>query len=136
LLAGTPGPEARERLTAMIVEQIGAILRMNPADIDPDRRLADIGIDSLLGLEIQLSLEQKLQIQLPLTALGAAKSVSDVVKYLMSKRTASIDEPANVTAAMSEQLLSRHGGRSEIDAELEEAATEVEARRSALTRFA
>jgi phthiocerol/phenolphthiocerol synthesis type-I polyketide synthase C len=69
LLQKTPD-EARALVQAVLAEIIGEVLRL-PADrLRPQAKLADIGIDSLINVEVRLAIEERFGANLPLVTIS------------------------------------------------------------------
>jgi NADPH:quinone reductase-like Zn-dependent oxidoreductase/acyl carrier protein len=70
LLRDLPSDEREERLRAIVDERVAAVLSLHstgPSAFDRDAPLADLGLDSLLALELRLTLDRELEIELPPT---------------------------------------------------------------------
>ncbi|HXP30307.1 MAG TPA: SDR family NAD(P)-dependent oxidoreductase [Stellaceae bacterium] len=75
--------EARELVLALLVEEVGRILRLPAETIDPQRPLPEIGMDSLMAVELRLALERRLGINLPLLALSDGTSLASMAAKLL-----------------------------------------------------
>jgi len=75
-------PDATERILETIVEEIAGVLRLPPREIDRHRPLADIGMDSLMMLELRLKVETTLRIDLPMMSLANGISAADVARRI------------------------------------------------------
>jgi NADPH:quinone reductase-like Zn-dependent oxidoreductase/NAD(P)-dependent dehydrogenase (short-subunit alcohol dehydrogenase family)/acyl carrier protein len=104
-LAAMPAEEARARVAEMLCVEIGRVLRTPAAHIDRAKPLWDIGVDSLMEVELRLAAEQRLGIEVPLMSIGGAGSLNDlagrIVKHIREKGT-------NVLAAEVATLAQRH----------------------------
>jgi phthiocerol/phenolphthiocerol synthesis type-I polyketide synthase C len=98
--------EVFDALISITIEEISHILRIAPDTIDPNQSLAEIGMDSLMGLELRLSFENKFGIELPLLAIGDL-SVASLTRKLITEL--SDDGEANSEEDVAESLLSIHG---------------------------
>jgi acyl carrier protein len=143
LLRGKPEAAARELVTGLIARQVAAILRVAADDIDPRRPLAEIGMDSLMGLELKMAVEQRFGVELPLMAMTAGKSLADIVGHMITQLRPRTDEPSLPDApdetpavAHGRPLLDQHGVGAVADEGLDRLAEAVEKRRKATTRFA
>ncbi|HEV2300735.1 MAG TPA: acyl carrier protein, partial [Stellaceae bacterium] len=77
------GPQhAIEVLKAAVAKEAAAVLRLPAGAIDPNRPLAEIGMDSLMALELRLALERRLAIDLPLFSLADGTSVAALAECL------------------------------------------------------
>jgi phthiocerol/phenolphthiocerol synthesis type-I polyketide synthase C len=83
-ISGKTDSEARGIVIAVLVSEIARILRVAEDGVSPMRPLAEIGMDSLMALELRLGLEERLGIELPLLSLGE-KSVSDVAGHVLAR---------------------------------------------------
>ena len=77
-------PEAALTLLKTIVgEEAGAILRLPASSIDPLRPLSEMGMDSLMAVELRLALENRLRVDLPLMSLAEGTSVASIAVRLV-----------------------------------------------------
>jgi len=81
-LAGLDAAEALALLKTAVAEEAASILRLPAAGIDPSRPLSEIGMDSLMAVELRLALESRLRIQLPLMSLAEGTSVASIAARL------------------------------------------------------
>lgn len=95
-------PEEREPIIAQAVrEVIGSVLRVKPDSLRDDQPLTDLGLDSLMGVEIENSLEATIGVALPPTSLMRARTVGQIASLMaghMGGKTA-VATPAPVTPA-------------------------------------
>ncbi len=84
-LASLPTDEARSRIVAMLVGEIARIMRAAPDQVDPLRPLAELGVDSLMGVELRLAAEEKLGVDIPLLAIGGAGSITDLAERCLKQ---------------------------------------------------
>jgi phthiocerol/phenolphthiocerol synthesis type-I polyketide synthase C len=74
--------EALALLKTAVAEEAAGILRLSVAGIDEFRPLSEMGMDSLMAVELRLALESRLRIDLPLMSLAEGTSVASIVKRL------------------------------------------------------
>jgi acyl carrier protein len=68
-------PAEKEAVIAQAVrEVVGAVLRVKPDTLRDDQPLTDLGLDSLMGVEIENSLEAAIGVALPPTSLMSARN--------------------------------------------------------------
>jgi phthiocerol/phenolphthiocerol synthesis type-I polyketide synthase C len=78
-------PEAALALLRTVVaEEAARILRLPAGGIDPRRPLSQLGMDSLMAVELRLALETRLRIDLPLVSLTEGTSVASIAARLGS----------------------------------------------------
>src|SRR6516165_7845389 len=76
-------PEAALTLLKTVVaEEAATILRLPGEGIDPLRPLSEIGMDSLMAVELRLALESRLRVDLPLVSLTEGTSVASIAARL------------------------------------------------------
>jgi acyl carrier protein len=81
-IESTP-PEERESVIAQAVREIvGSVLRVKPDSLRDDQPLTDLGLDSLMGAEIENSLESAIGVGLPPTSLMRARTVSQIAALI------------------------------------------------------
>ena len=111
-----------EELSAAVKDllraEVAEILRMAPDKIDPDRSVYELGLDSLMGVELVLAIESRFGIQLSVMALSESPTISKLADKLISqlKPTASGDEdvaPQSSTADQVQHVATQHG--SDVD---------------------
>jgi phthiocerol/phenolphthiocerol synthesis type-I polyketide synthase C len=68
----------------MLKEEIGEILRISPEKIEDARSLYDMGLDSLMGVELGLAIESRFGIKLPVLALSESPTIAKLAEKLIS----------------------------------------------------
>jgi acyl transferase domain-containing protein/acyl carrier protein len=71
-------------LQSIVSEEVARILRLSPDTIVPARPLSQLGMDSLMAVELRLALEARLRVDLPLLSLGEGTSVASIAARLGS----------------------------------------------------
>src|SRR5207302_4445504 len=69
-------------LKTVVAEEAANILRLPAAGIDTLRPLSEMGMDSLMAVELRLALENRLRIDLPLMSLAEGTSVASIATRL------------------------------------------------------
>lgn len=85
--------EVRELVAAAVVTQVARVLRAREETIQRTRLLAEMGLDSLMALELGLNLEKTFGIEIPLTVSAADLTI----------------------AKLADRIIAQAGGRSEPD---------------------
>ena len=76
-------PEEREAVIAQAVrEVVGSVLRVKPDTLRDDQPLTDLGLDSLMGVEIENSLEAAVGVALPPTSLMRARTIGQIATLI------------------------------------------------------
>jgi phthiocerol/phenolphthiocerol synthesis type-I polyketide synthase C len=112
LMAELPPDELLATFKQMLKDEIGEILRIAPDKIDDARSLYDMGLDSLMGVELGLAIESRFGIKLPVMALSESPTIAKLAEKLIALLRATSapkqsDEAADV-AAQVRQAVSQH----------------------------
>jgi acyl carrier protein len=81
-LAALEPEEALALLKTIVAEEAATILRLPAGGIDPLRPLSEVGMDSLMAVELRLALESRLRVDLPLVSLAEGTSVASIAARL------------------------------------------------------
>ncbi|WP_342237095.1 type I polyketide synthase [Inquilinus sp. OTU3971] len=116
MIAGRTDAEAQAIVTETMLAEIGRILRMPPADIDPDRAFAELGMDSLMGLELDAAMQNRYGIDLPFLSIGAGLTLSELSTRIVAKLRggAPAASPEAQPPGEAAQLIAKH-----VEADLE-----------------
>src|SRR5205085_10753200 len=76
-------PAEKEAIIAQAVrEVVGSVLRVKPDRLRDDQPLTDLGLDSLMGVEFENSLEAAVGIALPPTSLMRARTIGQIAALM------------------------------------------------------
>jgi acyl carrier protein len=76
-------PEDLEGIIGLAVrDAVGSVLRVKPESLRDDQPLTDLGLDSLMGVEIENSIEAAIGIALPPTSLMRARTIGQIVTLI------------------------------------------------------
>jgi acyl carrier protein len=79
----TAAPEELEGVISLAVrDAVGSVLRVKPESLRDDQPLTDLGLDSLMGVEIENSIEAAIGIALPPTSLMRARTIGQIVTLI------------------------------------------------------
>jgi NAD(P)-dependent dehydrogenase (short-subunit alcohol dehydrogenase family)/acyl carrier protein len=91
-------PEELEGLIRQAVrDAVGSVLRVKPDTLRDDQPLTDLGLDSLMGVEIENSIESSLGVALPPASLIRARTIGQIVALLGEQMGAKKSEGAAST---------------------------------------
>ncbi len=131
-IAGLGDAEARTLLREVLGREVAGILRLPPDAVTGTAALSELGMDSLMALELRLTLEKKFGFELPLLSIGSGRTLDDLAAVALGSlrspetaASAATAAPALVLAPEEAALAARHGVR--LDAESIEALTEMAA---------
>ncbi len=93
LLAGKTPEEVRALLQETVRKEAAKILCLSPERMDPSKSLNDLGMDSLMAVEMALALEQKLGIPLPAMALSESGGSIEKLSAKLAEKLS--DQPSD-----------------------------------------
>ena len=113
LIAGKTAEEVRGIVQSLIVQEVAQILCIGADRIDPVRSLHDLGMDSLMAVELALGLEKRFGIQLPAMMLGEGPTVERVTMRIVERMLGGDDQDGvssgdHIDAAVT-TLAAQHG---------------------------
>ena len=101
-------PEEKEAVICQAVrEVVGSVLRVKPDSLRDDQPLTDLGLDSLMGVEIENSLEAAIGVALPPTSLMRARTIGQIATLIashMGGKTAPAPAAKPAEAAPAEEV--------------------------------
>lgn len=98
-IESAPADKRAEIIVLAVLDVVGSVLRVKPENLRPDQPLTDLGLDSLMAVEIETSLESALGVALPPASLMRARTIAQIAsligEYLDgSKKSASPTAPS------------------------------------------
>lgn len=110
MVEGKSVPEVEEILHGLIAAELSFILKLAENNITSDKVLRDIGLDSLMAMELGTSFQQKTGIDLPLSSISDTTTVGNIVgklkdKLLGQRSGASPDEGQELFEALTSKHL-------------------------------
>jgi len=117
----------------ILKEELSQILLISKEKIDPNHSMYDMGLDSLMGVELMIAIESRFDVQIPVMALSEAPTLSKLAERLIAQlrgeKTASDDKAGNTPIQNNKEstdilanindLAKRHGSdvtQTQIDA--------------------
>ncbi len=98
-IESAPEDKRTDIIVLAVLDVVGSVLRVKPENLRPDQPLTDLGLDSLMAVEIETSLESSLGVALPPASLMRARTIAQIAaliaEYLTgSKSSSPTKEPA------------------------------------------
>ncbi len=114
MIEGKSPQEAEDILYDLVAGEIAAILRVSKDTISRNKILKEIGLDSLMAVELGISFQQNTGFDMPLSGVADNTTVGDVARKLydkVSKRDNGSDEDGEPTDnKIVNELAQRHTG--------------------------
>ncbi len=114
LVEGKTQEEGEQLIFQLVASEIAAILRIPASEISPLKIIKDVGLDSLMAMELGMSFRQRTGFEMPLSSVTQSTTVGDVSRKLFQKVTqhAGSEGERRDTAdvAVLDHLASRHTG--------------------------
>ena len=85
LLQQLPEAELLSTFVELLKQEVGTVLRIDPAKIDQDRVLSDMGLDSLMGVELAVALESLCGVKVPVMVLTDSPTITKLATYLLAQ---------------------------------------------------
>jgi NAD(P)-dependent dehydrogenase (short-subunit alcohol dehydrogenase family)/acyl carrier protein len=109
-------PGEKEGVIAQAVrEVVGSVLRVKPDRLRDDQPLTDLGLDSLMGVEIENSLEAAIGVALPPTSLMRARTIGQIATLMATHLGGSAPTAAPATVAAPVTASESDTATAEID---------------------
>jgi acyl carrier protein len=90
--------ERHALMLAHLQKSLAQVMGLEGARLDPEESLNNLGIDSLMALEVQHSLETSLRLKLPMEILMGMPSLNELSRRLLALVTANEREAPQETA--------------------------------------
>jgi len=84
LLMSLPETELHSTVIDLLKVEIGEILRITPEKIDPAVSIQHMGLDSLMGVELAVAVENRFGTRLPVMALSDSPTVEKLAAWIIS----------------------------------------------------
>jgi acyl transferase domain-containing protein/NADPH:quinone reductase-like Zn-dependent oxidoreductase/NADP-dependent 3-hydroxy acid dehydrogenase YdfG/acyl carrier protein len=125
LIAGKTAEQIADTVRKLVLQEVAQVLCIGADRIDPSRSLHDLGLDSLMAVELALRLEQRIGLQLPVMMLNESPTVHKVTTRLVD-RLLGVEDAAEQdgTGQLVESVVRQHGevmSRDEIERLAEDA---------------
>lgn len=101
--------EVLSMVASLVTQEVAQILAISVERIDPSRSLHDLGLDSLMGVELALGLEKRFGIQVSAMMLNEGPTVERVTQRIMERLFADDKADGTDLAATAKNVIAQHG---------------------------
>jgi acyl transferase domain-containing protein/NADPH:quinone reductase-like Zn-dependent oxidoreductase/acyl carrier protein len=98
------GEDRESIIVAAVREVVGSVLRVKPDSLRDDQPLTDLGLDSLMGVEIENSLEATTGVALPPTSLMRARTIGQIAALIASHMGSKASAGASAVSAVPAEV--------------------------------
>jgi acyl carrier protein len=126
LIAGKTPEQIHALVAEWVAQEVANILRTEVDRIETQRSLHDLGMDSLMAVELALGLEQRFGVQLPAMVLNDSPTVWNVAARIVDKLTAGGEDSAEHDAGHLVADVVRQHGDEMSDTDLQGLAKDVQ----------
>ncbi|WP_319412733.1 SDR family NAD(P)-dependent oxidoreductase [uncultured Cohaesibacter sp.] len=107
LIEGLDDVAARGEIAKILAQEVAGIFRMPVEEINLKRSLTDLGMDSLMGMELRTAAQQKLDIEIPMGAIADGTTIEDIAARVLERIRGEAESGLSFT---EETLLHQHIG--------------------------
>jgi acyl carrier protein len=93
----------------MLKQEVGEILRVATDKIDAHRSIYDMGLDSLMGVELVMALESRFGVRLSVMALSASPTIAKLAERLITQLSGNAKPETSAAQQQVEQVAAQHG---------------------------
>jgi NADPH:quinone reductase-like Zn-dependent oxidoreductase/acyl carrier protein len=104
-IAGKSEGDARALVAGLVAAEVARIFRLPPEDIELKRPLDELGLDSMMSLDLRMSIEKRFGVELPIVAIGAGVSLNDLAGKLIASLRSNQPRQDDST----QRLMQQHG---------------------------
>jgi len=112
LMDELPDEALQTAFVDMLKEELSRILLVSKDKINPDHSMYDMGLDSLMGVELMVAVEARFDVQVPVMALSEAPTLNKLANRLIMQLRGENECAANSNCCQYQRLVktSRFGG--------------------------
>ncbi|RQR39208.1 type I polyketide synthase [Burkholderia sp. Bp9142] len=119
-LRALPPADAVALVETALRGQIARILHMSPERVDAGRSVLDLGMDSLMGMELGMAVEEAFGVKLSIMAIAEGATVHTLAERIVELLdTRNGDDPVTAADELAQALVARHALGDEARARLE-----------------
>ncbi|MCX5619034.1 type I polyketide synthase [Bombella pollinis] len=102
LLMSMPEGERLDYVLTRLKQQLGTVLQVDPQSIADSARLAELGIDSLAGVELQTAINVEFGVDATLTLLARSETIIEMARSLLQQAVMMVQQGGAITVEGAE----------------------------------
>jgi acyl carrier protein len=106
-IAGKSEGDARAAVARLVASEVARIFRLSADEIEVARPLDELGMDSMMSLDLRMGIEKRFGVELPVVAISAGVSVNDLASRLIAGSRSGSGSKSDGDDGM--RLLQQHG---------------------------
>lgn len=99
----------------LVLQEVGQILSLSADRIDPERPLHDLGMDSLMAVELALGLEKRFGVQFPVMLLNESPSATKVAERIVERIMGLSETKDDAGISLAGDILRKHGEHASVE---------------------
>jgi acyl carrier protein len=116
MIDGLAPEEVKTLIQDLLVEEVSKVLRIPPERLDTKKSLFDLGMDSLMAMELSLAIEELIGIKLPALATADDTSLGALADRIQGYLAGGSGHDAQPGQGETAEILSRHATKDESEA--------------------
>jgi phthiocerol/phenolphthiocerol synthesis type-I polyketide synthase C len=110
ILAQLPLEEAKAVISDTVTQIVARIMRLSPDQVDHNVSIVELGMDSLMAIEMHMSVNTKLGVNLPIMGLADIPTLAELVdKIVAHEKPEAAEEEEDTEEATEESPAARTG---------------------------
>lgn len=110
LIDGKSSEEIMHLVRDLVIQEVAQNLCISPERIEPSRSLHELGMDSLMAVELALGLEQRFDVQLPVMMLNDAPTADGIAARIVERLQGDGNMADVAPEVLMNEVLRQHGG--------------------------
>ena len=106
-IQGKSEKEIKALIVDIVTREISQILRMSADKIDVSSPVFDLGMDSLMGMELLMAIEERFKAKLPIMTLTEGGSINKIAEKIYAKMNDGTSQSDD--DSVTQQIASKHG---------------------------
>jgi acyl carrier protein len=115
MIDGLEPGEVKALIQELLIEEVAKVLRMPPERLDTKKSLFDLGMDSLMAMELSIGIEELIGVKLPALAAADDTSLAALTERIHGYVAGRHGDNATEAGAEAAAILSRHAANDETE---------------------